>query len=92
MIFLGIYTPLLIGQSHCQLPLVHPLPSIHSMPTRLNVLLEEPSKNLKELKKHEPMGRLVLAEMLNSTSLMAWAIITFLVIPSDFRAKRITVI
>ena len=46
----------------------------------------------KKLIEEEDMRSLALAEMLNSTSLIAWAIITFLAIPNDFRAKRITVI
>ena len=72
--------------------LAHPLPSIHSKPPRLKVPLEKLTKNFKKLRKEEGVRSVALAEMLNSTSLMAWAIITFLAIPNDFRAKRITVI
>ena len=81
-----------IGYSCLKLSLVHRLPSIHSMPPRLKVSFEQPSKNFKKPRKEEDKKSLALAEMLNYTSLMAWTIITFLAIPNDFRAKRITVI
>ena len=81
-----------IGYSCRQLSLVHPLPSIHSISPRLKVSFEDLSKNFKKPRKEEDKRSLALAEMLNTMSLMPWAIITFLAIPSDFRAKRITVI
>ena len=81
-----------IGYSCHQLSLVHPLPSIHSIPPRLKVTLKDQDKNFKKLKIEEDMKALGQADMLISTSLMAWDTISFLAIPSEFRAKRITVI
>ena len=50
------------------------------------------SKMFKKLRKEKVMKSFALADMLISTSLMAWDSISFLAEPSKFRAKCITVI
>ena len=87
-----VYLSLGIGQSHRQLSLAPPTPAMHLRPPRLKVPFKDPPKNFKKLRKEKVMKSFALADMLISTSLMAWDSISFLAKPSDFRAKRITVI